>query len=122
MYKSFEKEKNTPYHRWENFPFILSNLIAKRCNYLGLTQCAKGSGFGSSPEYSYGYPRKEFLSINKYDKNENNISMELEWTREFNELKKFFKEDYINPYGAERDMDKIKKGLSEILKKQGWIK
>ncbi len=121
VFETFENEERE-YHRWENFRFVLADMLAKRCNYIGLTQCAVGSGVGSAPCYSYGYPRKEEIIVSEHDKEENNIIIHFNWTREFHELNDFFEGSRTNPFGAEHDMDKIRKELPEILRKQGWIK
>jgi len=121
VYETFEKQEF--YHRWENFPLMLADLLAKRCNYLELTENATGIGYGSSPFESCGFQRTETISISECcsDKQENIKSIKFDWTRECNELEEFFKggEDSI---GAENSMEEIKAGLPEILRKQGWIK
>ena len=114
VYKKFETQRY--YHRWEKFPFVLSDLLAKRCNFLGLTDVAKGSSVGSSPDVAYGYPRTEYIGVSEiFKKKKNALDIEFEWTREYHELDDFFEE---NQY----EMETIKKGLPEILRKQGWIK
>lgn len=114
VYEQLENEDQT-YHRWENFRFNLVELAAKRCNYLGITENAEGSSIGGSI-----YDKVE-MSIFEHNKNEYRKCIDLEWTKEYKELENFFKgPDYF--MGAEDNMDLIKEGLPEILKKQGWIK
>ncbi len=122
VYKTFEQQKS--YHRWEEFPFMLADLLAKRTDYLGLTDGAIGSSHSSSPTPSYGFPRTEYISVfesGEKDGKKLDKSYEFNWTREFHELEEFFKGKPGVP-GTENSMEEIKKGLPQILKKQGWVK
>lgn len=113
VYEKFENEDRT-YHRWEKFRFDLVELAAKRCNYLGITENAKGSSIGQDKNTVE-------MSISEFGKKEYPKSIDLEWTKEYKELENFFKgPKYF--MGAEDNMDSIKEGLPEILKRQGWIK
>ena len=114
VYKTFENQRF--YHRWEKFPEILGELLAKRTDYLGLTQDAEYSGTGSKPSFSYGYRRKEYISIHEpFEKTLNRRDIDFEWTRQYHELEDFFEKNALS-------MENIKAGLPAILKKQGWIK
>lgn len=120
VYKTFEDERS--YQRWENFPKMLGDVLAKRCDYLELTKNAEYAGHGKNTKVYQGYPGTHYIDICESDKDENAISLELDWTKEYNELEAFFDGVPGRSFGAEYDMNQIRKGLPEILKKQGWIK
>lgn len=127
VFAKFEKQRS--YHRWEKFPFMLADLLAKRTNYLGLTDEAEGSALGTGSTPSYGFPRTRTISVAELGEKEDrklDKSYTFNWTREYNELETFFKkgiaEGGSSLFGAEDSMEQIREGLPKILKKQGWIK
>ena len=116
VFETLENEDET-YNRWERFQFVLTGLAAKRCNHLGITKGAIGSGIGFCD-------RKISMTIHELKNKEYPKRLELDWADEYNELETFFKgpNGPNGFWGAEDDMEAIKAGLSKILKKQGWIK
>lgn len=114
VYETFEKQQS--YHRFEKFPFTLGELLAKRMNYLGLTE----NGFCGSISSGSDGRNINVMELDNTKKIEK--SYEVNWTKEFEELQEFFEGGKNRLFGASDSMEEIKKGLPEILKKQHWIK